>query len=89
MIFSLLLGLGTAPSIALFAPYLGDLFGRANLGFLFAVVTAGWGVVGGWGPMVWGIIHDNTGNYDPALLVSAGCFGLALLALLLMRASRK
>lgn len=85
MIFALLMGLSFAFPIGLFAPYLGDLFGRANLGSLFGILTMGWGLIGGWSPLVWGIIFDMTGSYNPACLISAGCYAIALIALVLIR----
>jgi MFS family permease len=74
---------GFAPTT--FAPYLGDLYGRRNVGSLFGVLTLGWGLVGGLGPLVWGLIRDGSGSYSLALPVSAGCYALALAALLLVR----
>jgi len=62
-----------------------DLFGREKVGSLFAVLTVGWGLIGGLGPIIWGIIFDTFGSYSPALLVSALCFIVALVALLLIR----
>ena len=74
---------GFAPTT--FAPYLGDLYGRRNVGSLFGVLTLGWGLVGGLGPLVWGLIRDGSGSYSQALPVSAGCYALALVTLLLVR----
>jgi MFS family permease len=85
MVFSPLLGVGTTLATGLFAPYLGDLFGRERVGSLFAVLTVGWGLIGGLGPIIWGIIFDTFGNYSIALLLSALCFFVALVALLLIR----
>lgn len=85
LIFAPVLGIGTSLATSLFAPYLGDLFGRERVGSLFAVLTVGWGLIGGFGPIIWGIIFDTAGSYGPALLVSAVCFAIALMALLLIR----
>jgi len=85
MVFAPVLGIGTTLATGLFAPYLGDLFGREKVGFLFGVLTVGWGLIGGLGPIIWGIIFDTFGSYSPALLVSALCLVVALLALLLIR----
>jgi MFS family permease len=85
MVFAPILGIGTTLAIGLFAPYLGDLFGRDKVGSLFAVLTLGWGLIGGLGPIIWGVIFDTFGSYRPALLVSALCFVVALVALLLIR----
>ena len=85
LIFALIAGMTYALPVGLFAPYLGDLFGRANVGSLFGILTMGWGLIGGFGPMLWGIIFDTTGSYNPACLMSAGCYAFALIALLLIR----
>ncbi|MBN2061473.1 MAG: MFS transporter [Deltaproteobacteria bacterium] len=87
-IFAPILGIGTSLSNTLFAPYIGDLFGRINVGSLFAILTLGWGLVGGFGPIIWGIIFDNTGSYGGALLISAVCCAIALAAQLLIRPPR-
>lgn len=86
--FAVLVGLGIGFSNTLFAPYLGDLFGRENVGSLFGVLTLGWGLIGGLGPWLWGTIYDRTGSYSLALLVSAGCYAFAVVTLLLVRPIR-
>jgi MFS family permease len=83
--FCVLVGLGIGLSNTLFAPYLGDLFGRENVGSLFGVLTLGWGLIGGLGPLVWGTIYDSTGSYSLALLLSACCYAVAILMLVLVR----
>jgi MFS transporter, OFA family, oxalate/formate antiporter len=80
-----LLGIGLNLATGLYAPHLGDLFGRKNVGSLFAVLTAGWGLIGGLGPILWGLIYDSTGSYSLALLASTICYALALVALVLVR----
>ena len=88
-VFSVVLGLGIGFSNTLFAPYLGDLFGRENVGSLFGVLTLGWGLIGGVGPLVWGEIYDRTGNYSLALLLSAICYAVATLLLIIVRPLRR
>ena len=83
--FIIMLGSCFALPTGLFAPYLGDLFGKAELGLLFGILTMGWGLIGGWGPMLWGIIFDTTGSYNGACLFSAGCYALTLITVLLIR----
>jgi MFS family permease len=80
-----LMGLGLNLSTGLYAPLLGDLYGRARVGTLFAIVTVGWGLVGGLGPLLWGEIYDRTHSYDLALLLSVGCYAAAVAALLAIR----
>lgn len=86
--FAVAIGLAMGLSNTLFAPYLGDLFGRKNLGSLFGILTLGWGLIGGLGPMLWGTIFDVTGSYSPAVLMSVGCYAVAVVALLLIRPLR-
>jgi MFS family permease len=84
-VFAVAVGLGIGFSNTLFAPYLGDLFGRQNVGSLFGILTLGWGLVGGVGPLVWGEIFDRTQSYALALLLSAACYAVAVAMLLLVR----
>ncbi|MFC1977428.1 MFS transporter [Chloroflexota bacterium] len=78
-------GIGAGFSSILFAPYLGDLFGRRNIGSLFGILTVAWGLIGGLGPVIWGMIVDASGSYNAALLMSGICYALALVMLLLVR----
>ena len=45
-----LMGLGYGLPMGLFTPFLGDLFGRDNVGALFGILTLGHGLIGGWVP---------------------------------------
>jgi MFS family permease len=80
MIFAMLMGLGYGLSMGLFTPYLADLFGRANVGALFGILTLGHGLIGGCGPLIWGLIFDTFGKYNLACLISAACYGAAATA---------
>jgi MFS family permease len=80
-----LMGIGLNIATGLYPPHLGDLFGRRNVGSLFAVLTAGWGLIGGLGPILWGMIYDRTQSYDLALLLSVVCYSLAVAALFTIR----
>lgn len=84
-IFAVAVGLAVGFPNTLFAPYLGDLYGRERVGSLFGVLTLGWGLIGGTGPLVWGWIYDRTGGYIVALIVSAVCYALALGVISLVR----
>jgi MFS family permease len=83
--FIIIIGLAAGFSNTLFAPYLGDLYGRQNVGSLFGVLTLGWGLIGGVGPLLWGRIYDWTGGYQTALLISVVCYAAALAAVCLIR----
>lgn len=84
-VFSILFGFMYAAPIALFAPYLGELYGRANIGFLFGVLTMGMGLVAGSGPLVFGSIYDRFGSYGWASLLSVLCYVIASVAVALVR----
>ncbi len=80
-----LMGLGLNIATGLYPPHLGDLFGRKNVGTLFAILTAGWGLIGGTGPLIWGFIYDKTHSYDLALLLSFCSYAIATGALVAIR----
>jgi len=88
-IFAVFVGLAIGFSNTLFAPYLGDLFGRENVGSLFGILTLGWGLIGGVGPLLWGEIYDRTGSYQPALLLSGLSYAAAVVAMFLVRPVKK
>jgi len=78
-------GLGTGLQVPLYVPVLGDLFGTARVGSLFGILTLGYGLIGGWGPLIWARLREATGYYNVAALVSAVCYAIAVAALLLVR----
>jgi len=84
-IIAVLFGMSYGLPIALFVPYLGDLYGRASLGTLVGILTFGSGFIGGSGPLMWGSIADITGSYNPACLVSAIAYAIAIVALILIK----
>jgi MFS family permease len=88
MVLSIGVGLGTGLQVPLYAPLLGDLFGRARVGSLFGILTFGYGLIGGWGPLIWATLREATGYYNAAALVSAICYAIAVVALLLVRPMR-
>ena len=81
-------GLGTGLQVPLYVPLLGDLFGRARVGSLFGILTFGYGLIGGWGPLIWARLREATGYYNAAALVSVVCYAIAVVALLLVRPMR-
>jgi MFS family permease len=85
IMLSIGIGLGTGLQVPLYAPLLGDFFGRARIGSLFGILTFGYGLVGGWGPLIWARLRDATGSYNTAALVSTICYAIAVVALLLVR----
>jgi MFS family permease len=85
MVLSIGVGLGTGLQVPLYAPLLGDLFGRARVGSLFGIITFGYGLIGGWGPLIWATLRESTGYYNAAALVSVVCYAIAVVAVLLVR----
>ncbi len=84
-IVAVLFGMSYGVPIALLVPYLGDLYGRTSLGTLVGILTFGLTFIGGCGPLIWGSIADITGSYNPACLVSAICYAIAVVALILIK----
>jgi MFS family permease len=78
-------GLGTGLQVPLYVPLLGDFFGRARIGSLFGIITFGYGLIGGWGPLIWATLREATGSYNTAALLSTICYAMAGVALLLIR----
>jgi len=87
-IIAILFGMSSGLPIAVFVPYLGDLFGRASLGTLVGILTCGSTFIGGFGPLIWGSIADITGSYNPACLVSAIAYAMAIVALVLLKSEK-
>jgi MFS family permease len=88
MALSICVGLGTGLQVPLYAPLLGDFFGRARVGSLFGILTFGYGLIGGWGPLIWARLREATGSYNDAALVSTICYAMAAVALLSVRPMR-
>jgi len=85
IIFALLMGISAGFPIGLYTPLLGDLFGRANVGSLFGILTMGHSLIGGCGPLLWGKLFEISGSYNSVCVVSAGCYAIAVLAAYLVR----
>jgi len=88
MLFAIAAGLGTGLQVSLYVPLLGDFFGRARIGSLFGILTCGYGLIGGWGPLIWARLREATGYYNVAALVSAVCYAIAVVAVLFVRPMR-
>jgi MFS family permease len=88
MVLAIGVGLGTGLQVPLYVPLLGDMFGRARVGSLFGILTFGYGLVGGWGPLIWANLRETTGAYNDAALLSTICYAMAAVALLLVRPTK-
>jgi len=80
LVFAILQGLafGLSTGPGLWTAYAGDIFGRASIGRLFGIMTVSYGVTGGLGPVLWGVIRESQGSYNPACLVTAGVYALMI-----------
>jgi MFS family permease len=78
-IFGLAYGIAAGPS--LWAAHVGDVFGRGSVGKLFGILTYGYGLIGGSGPLIWGRVHDITGAYNLSCLLSGLCLVLVVICL--------
>ena len=81
-------GIGTGLQVSLYVPLLGDLFGRARVGSLWGILCFGFGLVGGWGPLLWAMLRESTGHYNGAALMSAVCYAIGAVVLLFVRPMR-
>jgi MFS family permease len=50
----------------LFSALVGDFFGRRHAGAITGFLFAGAGMLGAWGPMIFGYLRDVTGSYQLA-----------------------
>jgi MFS family permease len=78
-IFGMAYGIAAGPG--LWAAHVGDVFGRGSVGKLFGILTYGYGLIGGSGPLMWGRVYDVTGAYNLACLLSGACFVLVVICL--------
>ncbi|MBL7973223.1 MAG: OFA family MFS transporter [Prolixibacteraceae bacterium] len=69
-------GLAYGAVFSLFPTTTADFFGMKNLGVNYGLIFTGWGTAGVVGPMLGGIVADQTGSYSNGYLV-AGVFLLA------------
>ena len=88
MVLAIGVGLGTGLQVPLYIPLLGDLFGRARVGSLFGIISFGYGLIGGWGPLIWATLREATGSYNDAALLSTICYAMAAVVLLFVRPMR-
>jgi len=67
---------------ALFSALVGDFFGRRHSGAIAGFLFAGSGMLGAWGPMIFGYLRDVTGSYH--LAFSGGIVTSALALVLFL-----
>ncbi len=79
-----LVGLAAGAEFDLVAFMASRYFGMANYGVVYSQLMVGMLLGGGLGPPIFGRVFDQTGSYQPALLVSAAIFALLPMLLLSM-----
>jgi len=87
-VFSLGFGFTMLVTAPLTTTLLGRLYGMTHLGLLTGFITMAHTLGGGVWAYAAGVMFDRTGDYDLALLVSAGMAALALACTLLIREQR-
>lgn len=90
LLVSLLIGFCYGIGLAVFPTYLGDLFGVVSVSTLFGIVfLLSAGLFGSIGPVLYGFIHEASGSYDLAFMVTAILCLISAVSLLLIRAPVK
>ncbi len=87
-VFSLGFGLTLLVTALLTPTLVGDLYGITHLGFISGFITTVHMFGGGLWTYLGGVLFDRSGNYDLALLISAGMSGVALICALFIRDRR-
>jgi MFS family permease len=73
-------GMGTSES-----PLVAELFGLRNHGSIYAATGLGYTAGAALGPLIFGLVFDATGSYDPALFLGVGFTVIALVLLVALR----
>ncbi|MFO7965528.1 MAG: MFS transporter [Desulfobacterales bacterium] len=89
VIFSLSAGIVGGILTPLWAPYVGDIFGRVSLASLFGMIVFAVGIIGGTGPFLFGWIFDLTGSYFWAFIFSGCCYLVAMILIIFIRKEEK
>ena len=79
---ALLLGLAAGAESDLIAYLASRYFGMAHFGRIYGLLYLPFGLMSAVSPLIYGIVRDRTGTYDPALTIAAGLFILGALLLL-------
>lgn len=83
-IAALLLGLAAGAESDLIAYLASRYFGMAYFGRIYGMLYLPFGLMSAISPVVYGMVRDRTGSYDPILTVAAGMFVVGALLLLLL-----
>lgn len=88
-VFAILNGLSYGITMPIWAPFLGDIFGRLSVATLFGVISFVEGMVGGFGATIYGWIYDSTGSYNAAFIMSITTLFLTAALVTLIRPEEK
>jgi MFS family permease len=87
-VFSLVFGFTLLVTAPLTTTLLAKLYGLTHLGFVSGFIVMAHTLGGGFWAYLSGVIFDRTGDYDLALLISAGAAALALLCTVFIKEER-
>lgn len=79
MLFAAVFGFGFAAYGPVIPAVCAEVFGKANLGAIFGVVTTGGALGGAAGPVVTGFIYDRSGGYTWAWILALACVAASTL----------
>jgi len=85
LLFVLIYGFGHGGFFALISPLLAKMFGTKALGSLFGIVTFFSCVGGAIGPLILGMVFDNTGSYKLGFLTLITIVGIGFSLVLLLK----
>lgn len=81
---ALLLGLAAGAESDLIAYLASRYFGMAHFGGIYGMLYLPFGLMSAFSPVIYGLVRDRSGSYDPILTVAAGMFILGAMLLLLL-----
>ncbi len=79
--YGVVAGTALGASTPLQAMYARSKFDEQDLGLLMGMQGAAFGIAGGIGPFIGGLMHDLTGSWTPTVIMSVGALALAALML--------
>jgi sugar phosphate permease len=77
MLFAAVFGFGFAAYGPVIPGVCAEVFGKANMGAIFGMVTTGGALGGAAGPVVAGFIFDQSGSYTGAWMLAIGCVAVS------------
>lgn len=84
-LFAIIYGLAQGGVSSATTALIGDIFGVSNVGKLMGILSVGWAIGAGTGPLIGGLIFDISSSYNGAFLFTAAILGTRPLLLILLR----